>query len=66
MTSIVLTVPLCLTNSLLSIASTLLRPTNTSPSTKDRASKKNMHLLISLILAIEIQTCRLFLFLNEL
>jgi hypothetical protein len=62
MTSIVLIVPLCLTNSLLSVAPTLLPPTNPSLSTKDRANKKNMHLLISLVLAIEEQNWKLVLF----
>jgi hypothetical protein len=53
MTSIVLTVPLGLINSLLSMLPILLPPTNLSLSTWDMASKKNMHL--SLVLAIEKQ-----------
>jgi hypothetical protein len=55
MTSIVLTVPLCLTGSLLSMVSIILLPaTNLSLiSTEDRASNKNMHLLITFVFAIE-------------
>jgi hypothetical protein len=56
MTSIVLTVPLCLINSLLSMLPILPPSTNLSLSTNDTASKKNMHLLISLVLAIENQS----------
>jgi hypothetical protein len=58
MTSIVLTVPLCLTGSLLSMVSIILLPaTNLSLiSTKDRASNKNMLLLITFVFAIEKQS----------
>jgi hypothetical protein len=63
MTSIVLTVPLCLTIFLLSMVPILLPPTNLSLITEDTASKQNIHL--KLVLVIEKQSCRLLLFLNN-